>query len=1203
MEFNANLTIEEWTGNNDLAISIFNNKYKNGNETFMETIDRISGGNEEIKQLILEKKFLPGGRIMSNRGLYKHGKKVSLSNCYVMPPIQDNLESIFDTAKMLARTFSYGGGCGITVSNLAFRGAKVKNAAESSSGAVSFMDLYSHVTGLIAQNGRRGALMITMRVDHPDIEEFIDIKQDLDKVTKANISIQITDEFMKAVKNDEDFTLKFTREETGETKTKTVRAKELFRKIAQANYDMGEPGMLFWDRITGYNLLSEDEEFKLVGTNPCVTGDTLILTDAGYYPIKMLVGSEVTIWNGYEWSNVIPQVTGLNQPIRRITLSDGSFVDCTDYHKFILNDGSKVEAKDLKEGDALVDFEYPIIPGWIGMDEKIAYTKGFLTGDGCVDERGRKYIYLYEDKKNLYPYLVYEKFYDHTENSNRYTLQVPQDAEWMNDKYWVPNESLDIKTRLNWLAGLIDSDGSLNDEYGAISISSIHKDLLQNVKFMLSTLGIRSKITLMKKGGVKLMPDGKGGKKEYYCQDCYRIMISAYYVGVLMNLGLRTHRVPLISKTVRKGKMKPVCILSNIPMGIADQVFCVNEPKNHSVVFNGVVTGNCGELPLVSGGACLLGAINLSAFVKNPFTSEAEFMINDFIKTVESCIKQLDLILDEGIEGHPLEIQKDAARNWRSIGLGIMGLSDLLIKMGIRYGSDEAIELCDYIGKIMAGTAILTSCQNGDRLGTFPKLKQDKVQESEFFKNNAPIILQKSNHGAVSLRNGQLLTIAPTGSLSNVLGISGGIEPIFANSYTRKTQTLHEEETFYKVYTPIVKEYMEKFGIEDEKDLPNYFVTAPEIPYEERVKMQAAWQRHIDNSISSTVNLPESATVEDIEDLYMKAWENGLKGITVFRDNCKRTGILTTDKKKEENVGVIKEELKDAVTHLKPFDSEVIGVKGVESETIGPARGEVVKVRNENISGLKRKLITGCGSLHCEAFFDKTTGELVETFLSKGSTGGCNNFMVGLSRFISMAARLGASIYDIVDQLQSTGSCPSYAVRRAVHKDTSKGSCCPMAVGNALLDMYEEFNKISKYAEKERDNTITIDKEWLSKLLSTVEVPDEYKTMMPIDVEYQLSSEERKTIVSDFVSHLIDNESKPLPRLMSFKHKENECISVNLNKSPLTSEAVNDIFETVLKQNTEIKYTEEALCPQCGSKLDHEGGCDICRDCGWTRCD
>jgi len=190
-------------------------------------------------------------------------------NCYVCTPPEDNLESIFDCAKKLARTYSYGGGIGIDLSKLAPNGAKVRNAAKESSGAVSFMDLYSLVTGLISQNGRRGALMISLDINHPDIEQFIDIKKDLDRVTKANISIKITSDFMDAVMNDKDYDLEFTRNETGETIHKTVKAKELFRKIAESNWDMGEPGVLFWDRINSWNLLSGFNDFSYAGTNPC----------------------------------------------------------------------------------------------------------------------------------------------------------------------------------------------------------------------------------------------------------------------------------------------------------------------------------------------------------------------------------------------------------------------------------------------------------------------------------------------------------------------------------------------------------------------------------------------------------------------------------------------------------------------------------------------------------------------------------------------------------------------------------------------------------------------------------------------------------------------------------------------------------------------------------------------------------------------
>lgn len=264
------MTVQDWLGaDNQIGINIWEQKYRNDGESFLEWVTRVSGNDPQVKRLILEKKFLFGGRILANRGLTKEGKKISYSNCYVVTPPEDNLESIFDCAKKLARTYSYGGGCGTDLSKLAPRGAVVRNAAKASSGAVSFMDLYSMVTGLISQNGRRGALMLSLSCDHPDIEEFVDIKKDLDRVTKANISVRMSDEFMQAVENDEPFELRFTRSETGETIRKTVNARQLFHHIAENNWDMGEPGMLFWDMISSWNLLSEYENFEYAGTNPC----------------------------------------------------------------------------------------------------------------------------------------------------------------------------------------------------------------------------------------------------------------------------------------------------------------------------------------------------------------------------------------------------------------------------------------------------------------------------------------------------------------------------------------------------------------------------------------------------------------------------------------------------------------------------------------------------------------------------------------------------------------------------------------------------------------------------------------------------------------------------------------------------------------------------------------------------------------------
>lgn len=747
------MTVQEWLGTeNQLGQDIWERKYRYENETFDEWINRVSGGNSEIANLIKEKKFLFGGRILANRGLENKGRKISLSNCYVIEPPEDNIESIFDCAKKLARTYSYGGGCGVDISKLSPRGEKVNNAAKETTGSVSFMDLYSMVTGLIGQAGRRGALMLSLSCEHPDLEEFIGIKSDLDRVTKANISIRITDKFMAAVKNKTPFTLSFTRLETGETITKEIDAYEMFHKMCEMNWDYAEPGMLFWDRINNWNLLSCDDEFEYAGTNPCA------------------------------------------------------------------------------------------------------------------------------------------------------------------------------------------------------------------------------------------------------------------------------------------------------------------------------------EEPLPAGGSCLLGSINLAEFA-----CDTGFDFESFKHCVKSSVIALNEVLDEGLPLHPLKEQRESVYDWRQIGLGIFGLADLLIKLGIKYGSPEAIDLCDMIGHTMADMAIKTSAVLAKEYGVYPKYKPEAVEQSAFYSKNA-LGETKELVESFGLRNSQLLTIAPTGSLSTMLGVSGGIEPIFANYYTRKTESLKGHDEYYKVYTPIVKEYMDKHGLKDDSELPDYFVTAQTLDYKNRIYMQSIWQSHIDASISSTVNVPNDFTVEQVEGLYMTAWDAGLKGVTIFRDGCKRAGILT-----------IKENVEDIVE--KPHRLE---------------RGMIIKA-DDNCIGKKRTLRTGCGTLHCEAFFDPDNGQLLETYFSKGSSGGCNNFMIGLSRMISLAARGGIDVYSIVDQLKSSGTCPSYAVRTATKHDTSKGSSCPVAIGNALLEMYEEMMDEVGFSDVEE--------------------------------------------------------------------KELEVIT------------------------PKIVPVSKAKCPQCGGELVFEGGCNTCKNCGWSKCD
>ena len=661
-----------------LGEDIWHNKYQQNNESFDDWIKRVSGGNEQVAQLIVDKKFLFGGRILSNRGIKDRG--ITCSNCYVIKPVEDNIESIFDTAGKLARTFSYGGGCGIDISNLREKGAEVHNAAKTTSGAVSFMDVFELAARVIGQNGRRGALMISMDCDHPDIHDFIDAKLD-NKLEKCNISVRMGD---KDMENRED----------------------VLEHIAHNNWDWAEPGILYWDTIRDYNMLNKFEDFEYAGVNPCA------------------------------------------------------------------------------------------------------------------------------------------------------------------------------------------------------------------------------------------------------------------------------------------------------------------------------------EEPLPAGGSCLLGALNLSAFVEAPFSKTPAFNLPEFKSAVRIAIRALNDVLDEGLPLHPLTEQQESVRDWRQIGLGIMGFGDMLLMLGYNYDSQNALKMIKLIGETLVQTGLDESCKLAQEKGAFPKCDGDKLLDSNFIKwhyENKTIKKDLADRiHTFGLRNSQLFTIAPTGSISTMLGVTGGVEPIFATHYTRKTESLHGEEKYYDVYTPIIQ-YMLDNKIIDKLQVKT-IATAQNINPFDRVQVQGKWQEYIDASISSTVNLVEDTSEETIFQLYVAAWECGCKGLTVYRAGCKKEGVLTVDKPKEEK---------------PPVTENTIQIPIVDTDI-------------NNCTAHGTKIMTGCGSLWITAYFHNQTGQLCHIFLDKGSKGGCNSFMIGLSRMISYAGKLGGTVDGICDQLRSVPACPSYAVAKSKGK-TSPGTCCPSAIAVALEKLNMEF--------------------------------------------------------------------------------------------------------------------------------------------------
>ena len=438
--------------------------------------------------------------------------------------------------------------------------------------------------------------------------------------------------------------------------------------------------------------------------------------------------------------------------------------------------------------------------------------------------------------------------------------------------------------------------------------------------------------------------------------------------------------------------------------------------------------------PSQYGGACNLGSLFLHNFVKNPFTKQAHLDTDALRDTISIAVRMLDDIID--VNKFPDKIYENYQKGMRTIGIGITGLADMLAMLGMKYDSQEARDYVESLMQMITNAEYYASVQLAKEKGCFPLCEPDKHADSTYVKSvlEHDVIDEMSKYG---IRNAKIQAVAPCGTISMVFGnnCSSGIEPIFSLSYDRKVKIGGQDDKDVKIVKMMDYAYYLYHKLKDESkqldfDEHDIFPTALNMSVNDHVAMLAIISKYTDMSVSKTINVPTEASFDEVKDIYIQCWKNGIKGCTIFRPNAIRQGILLTENKDD-----------------KP--------KPESTSSILP-RGSIIEPSNDLI-GKKRKIQTGCGSLHVLAFFDPIDGNLQEVYFNKGSTGGCANFMTGLSRMVSLLCRAGVDIMTIKDQLDSTGVCPSYATRKATHHDTSKGSCCPMAIGNALVEMYNEM--------------------------------------------------------------------------------------------------------------------------------------------------
>lgn len=849
--------------------------------------------------------FVPGGRILAGAG---SGHSVTFYNCFVIPSPEDSRQGILDNLKLMTEIMARGGGVGINLSSLRPRGSYIRTVNGTASGPCSWAQLYSVATGDVIQQGgsRRGALMLMLDDDHPDVEEFITVKRTAGKIEHANLSVCISDKFMQAVKDDADWNLIWQ----GEIK-KTIRARHLWDLICTSAWESAEPGMVFMDR---YNKLSNTWYYENIRcVNPCVTGDTLIYTDQGLITARSLAeqATPVTVVSPNirvgepaiagpakaasrtqrpgitqtdqsvslrEASHVF--ITGIRQ-VYKLQTKEGYTVRLTDDHKVLTTQGWK-KAGDLTNGDKI----------------------HLLNGRGAFGKTGNEEFGLVSGW--LVKSLVEQEL--HTS-----TPQVPP-AVFKGSR----------SMQKGFLSALFTADGSVQgtmEEGISVHLTSTSKTLVEGVQRLLLNFGIASYMrTNRREAGMHKRPDGKDNKAFSSGQTYTDLAITK------SNLKVFASEIGFLAKEKQDRLIEYLdrfaCELhsehflatfeSLVPDG-EETVYDLSEPEQHLFVGNGIICHNCGEQGLPPYGVCNLGAMNLSAFVH-----DKQFDYERLAEKTRVAMRFLDNVVDS--TEYFIQENAEAQLGTRRTGLGTMGLADALIKMEIAYGSDESVPVIEKIYATIRDAAYEASADYAAEKGPFPHFERDKYMQGHFIKQLPKAIQEKiKKHGT---RNAVLLTQAPTGTTSLLSGVSSGIEPVYDFAMIRRDRTGE-----HILYHPLLQIWRDEHPNEP---TPHYFVSSKDLTPEEHVRVQATIQKYTDSSISKTVNAPNDHTVEQVQKLYRLAYEMGCKGITYYRDGS-RDAVLTRieDEKKaeqkEEQQAVMLEPVASIQQGIKPRPSVVQG--------------------------------------------------------------------------------------------------------------------------------------------------------------------------------------------------------------------------------------------------------------------------------------
>jgi ribonucleoside-diphosphate reductase alpha chain len=750
-------------------------------------------------------------------------------------------------------------------------------------------------------------------------------------------------------------------------------ARRMWDVIMTSTYDFAEPGFVLIDRVNEMNNNWWCENIR--ATNPCVTADTRLATQHGMIRIGDLHASgarlEVTVdrralgerGGGVTVRPAVPAFrTAASADIFRVVTADGFEIKATEWHDFYTTRG-KIKLRELKVGDELLIQSGKGQFGAEGTAE-LGQLLGLLTGDGHFTNRGkgqqaavvnlwgpdrqyadtvvssvnaliadaggagrRRYVgAVTVPERNLVVIrsVVLAGVLERFGFTARTKLQIPE-IVWRGTEACVKG----------YLRALFQTDGTVNASAASASqcsirLASSHESLLKEVQALLANFGVFSVVRKRRAAGFRALPDGKGGKRAYACRADYELTIDGESrerfmaeIGFLSRAKNDKYLAWVADKALLKTQ-RFVSRVREIVFAGREAVFDTTQADGNTVVFNGIVTGQCGEQPLPPYGSCLLGSINLTRFVRQPFTADASFDWDEYRDVVKVFARMLDNVVE--VNGLPLERQREEIMRKRRHGMGFLGLGSSITMLGMKYGSQESVQFTEAVSREMAVAGWEAGLELAREKGPAPIMNEEfvvtarmlrlrpemvrdgwkvgqkvpgrilHVRYSRYMQRLASVapglVEQLSTSGA---RYTHHTSIAPTGTISLSLAnnASNGIEPSFAHHYFRNViregRKTKERIDVYSyellAYRELVNARAMPGATNDDERLPDYFVTADQITPAQHVDLQAAAQKWVDSSISKTANVPTDFKYEAFKDIYLYAYDQGLKGCTTFRFN------------------------------------------------------------------------------------------------------------------------------------------------------------------------------------------------------------------------------------------------------------------------------------------------------------------------------